>query len=463
MSSIQEGASLNPGDEEDFIRQLQAQLAGESAAATGGGEEGASGSPLGDMSAEMAAADAINANSAASNAAADLLSNKPQRGNVIVQKKQKGLLSQILTILKFFAVPTAISVLLFFMSLSMTNTIIKCIVFVFVGILTGFYIMFISRHEAGNQTVSASSILNEVAKGKLSFNIQDDPELKEALGSLATPIDNVIKELSDMVTKFEMSVLDMVGNSDALSYFATSMANKTDQQEASVQKIDSSAMSMNESMQNIRQSVESAYQNTKTSIVEADNSSVEILSLIKEMNTISEMSEKITATMKLISDIADETNLLALNASIQSAHAGEEGKGFGVVASEIRNLAESSSKATKSIYQTIETTVDSITKGVAASEKAKKALAKIVASIKSTEDIMSDISKSINTQSETTIGLKDSVSNIGELTKNINNDTQNMKAAIANLSGQAQILNTIIKGYEVNQSSIKSDVIFGVE
>ena len=462
MSSIQEGASLNPGDEEDFIRQLQAQLAGEAAAASGTGEGSAEGSPLGDMSAEMAAADAIGAGTSSS-AAADLLSNKPQRGNVIVQRKQKGLLSQILMILKFFAVPTVIGVVLFFLSVSMTNPILKCVVFILAGILTGFYILFISRHEAGNQTVSASSILNEVAKGKLSFNIQDDPELKEALGSLANPIDNVIKELSDMVTKFEMSVLDMVGNSDALSYFATSMANKTDQQEASVQKIDSSAMSMNESMQNIRQSVESAYQNTKTSIVEADNSSVEILSLIKEMNTISEMSEKITATMKLISDIADETNLLALNASIQSAHAGEEGKGFGVVASEIRNLAESSSKATKSIYQTIETTVDSITKGVAASEKAKKALAKIVSSIKSTEDIMSDISKAINTQSETTIGLKDSVSNIGELTKNINNDTQNMKAAIANLSGQAQILNTIIKGYEVNQASIKSDVIFGVE
>lgn len=461
MSNIQEGASLNPGDEEDFIRQLQAQLAGEAAAAGGGGEGGEAGSsPLGDLSSmETQTAEG----EAASNPAADLLSNKPKRDNIIIQKKQKGLVSKLLIILKFFAVPIVIGVLLFFLSIMMTNPIFKCVAFVLVGILTGFYILFIARNEAGNQTVSASSILNEVAKGKLSFNIQDDPELKEALGSLANPIDNVIKELSDMVTKFEMSVLDMVGNSDALSYFATSMANKTDQQEASVQKIDSSAMSMNESMQNIRQSVESAYQNTKTSIVEADNSSVEILSLIKEMNTISEMSEKITATMKLISDIADETNLLALNASIQSAHAGEEGKGFGVVASEIRNLAESSSKATKSIYQTIETTVDSITKGVAASEKAKKALAKIVSSIKSTEDIMSDISKAINTQSETTNGLKDSVSNIGELTKNINNDTQNMKAAIANLSGQAQILNTIIKGYEVNQASIKSDVIFGVE
>ncbi|MBP5449227.1 MAG: hypothetical protein J6Y01_03835, partial [Spirochaetales bacterium] len=72
----------------------------------------------------------------------------------------------------------------------MTNPIFKCVAFVLVGILTGFYILFIARNEAGNQTVSASSILNEVAKGKLSFNIQDDPELKEALGALANPIDN---------------------------------------------------------------------------------------------------------------------------------------------------------------------------------------------------------------------------------------------------------------------------------
>ncbi len=460
MSGIQEGASLNPGDEEDFIRQLQAQLAGETAGDLGAAAGETNNSPLGDMSADQEAASEIKP--ANTPVAEDLFAPNRRHKSVIVNQPT-GSIKTIINIFKFFVVPMILSILVAVSVKYIPNQIITSLAVLVITILGGNYISLMCKLEAANKTSTANAILEEVAKGKLSFNIQDDPELKSALGPLADSIDNVIKELSDMVTKFEMSVLDMVGNSDALSYFATSMANKTDQQEASVQKIDSSAMSMNESMQNIRQSVESAYQNTKTSIVEADNSSVEILSLIKEMNTISEMSEKITATMKLISDIADETNLLALNASIQSAHAGEEGKGFGVVASEIRNLAESSSKATKSIYQTIETTVDSITKGVAASEKAKKALAKIVSSIKSTEDIMSDISTAIHTQSETTNSLKDSVSNIGELTKNINSDTQNMKAAIANLSGQAQILNTIIKGYEVNQSSIKSDVIFGVE
>ncbi|HNZ28293.1 MAG TPA: methyl-accepting chemotaxis protein, partial [Spirochaetota bacterium] len=317
--------------------------------------------------------------------------------------------------------------------------------------------------DSNSKIKGAESILYEIAKGKLSFDIQNDEELKKSLGPLSNPIDRVIKEVSDMVTRVELSVLDMVGNSDALSYFASSMANKTDQQEDAVIKIDRSATSLNESMKNIKNNVESAYENTKTSIMEADNSSVEILLLIEEMNTINEMSEKIIATMNFISDIADETNLLALNAAIQAAHAGEEGKGFGVVASEIRNLAESSSKATKTIYQTVETTVESIAKGVEASEKAKKALAKIVSSIKSTEDIMSNINHDINAQSDTTTSLKDSVSKIDDLTKNINSDTQNMKEAIANLSGQAQILNGLIKGFEIHASSIKSDVIYGVD
>ncbi len=75
---------------------------------------------------------------------------------------------------------------------------------------------------------------------------------------------------------------------------------------------------------------------------------------------------------------------------------------------------------------------------------------------------MSEINLSMNKQSETTNTLKSNIENIKELTKNINSDTQNMKSAIDNLAGQASILTNLIKGFEVNQSSIKSNVIFGV-
>ena len=202
--------------------------------------------------------------------------------------------------------------------------------------------------------------------------------------------------MSDVVAKIELSALDVAGNSDALTYFAKSMTKETDEQSTSVIEIESIAKNLHTSMQSIKKNVKSAYDISKSSIKEADNSSLEILSLIQEMNVISQMSDNISTTMNFIDNITEETNLLALNAAIQAAHAGEEGKGFGVVATEIKNLADSSSKATKNIYEIIDKTVDSISKGVIASKKAEKALTKIISFIMSTENLMSKINKCID-------------------------------------------------------------------
>ena len=241
------------------------------------------------------------------------------------------------------------------------------------------------------------------------------------------------------------------------------MANKTDEETKTINTIDNFTKNLNTAMQDIKKSVETAYSMSVDSIKEADISSNEILSLINEMNTINEMSDKIITTMNFIDEIAEETNLLALNAAIQAAHAGEEGKGFSVVATEIKNLADSSSKATKTIYQIVEKTIESISNGVKVSEKAKKALSKIISLIKSTEDIMSNINTAITTQSNSTNELKESITNIYSLTGDINNDTQNMKSAISNLSGQAQILKQLISFFEVHEDHINSENIYGID
>ncbi len=441
----QEGMSFNPGDEEEFIRQLQAQLAGQ-----GNKEE---------------SLDESNPLNIKEEEKEEISKNK----KVVKPKKEKKKYKEIkglsffITLIEFFLIPFLVLTGLFYINIKLENIIIKILIYAISAILLGLFFYSLYHRKVKKQMRTAEEILIKISEGKLSFDIENDKNLQKKLGPLTEPITKVIKEISDIITKVELSSLDIVGNSDALAYFASSMANKTDQQEDSIIKIDNSAKALNESMQNIRHYVATAYENNKNSIKEADESSAEILSLIEEMHKINELSEKIISTMNFISDIADETNLLALNAAIQAAHAGEEGKGFGVVATEIRNLAESSSKATKTIYQIIEDTVSSISKGVMVSEKAKKALSKIISSIKETEELMSEINQAINQQSETTKTLKENLSNIGNLTKNINNDTQNMKAAIANLAGQAQILTNLIKGFEIHSSSIKSDVIFGVE
>ncbi|MCH5149468.1 MAG: hypothetical protein J1G30_02270 [Spirochaetales bacterium] len=365
-------------------------------------------------------------------------------------------------VVMYFVIPLIFNVLFLFV-FSQFDAFTKMILLITITGVFSFYLYLIFRSQTEIATDAAKLVLDDMGKGNLAFDISRDEDLQMSLSDLAEPIDNVIKEMSDSISKIELSVLDIVGNSDALAYFANSMADKTSQQENAISKIDNSTKLMNESMQYIMKNVELAYQNSKDSIQEADNSSVEILSLISEMKNISQISDKIVETMQLIGEIADETNLLALNATIQAAHAGDEGRGFVVVASEIRNLSESSAAATKSIFQIIENMVTSIDRGVTVSEKSKHALSKIINSIKATEDLMKEINTSINRQTGETDKLKGSVEDIKDLTLNINSDTQNMKEAISNLAGQAQILNGIIKHFDVNAASVGSDAIFGVD
>lgn len=447
MVNSDKGKTFAPGSEEDFIRQLQEQMSNETdstEASTGTLEE----HNTGENFSQVSVAEELTGE------------DNPDEEK---DKKVCRICIFFAQFFQFFLVPFLFGAVVFFTLDFFENDLYKAALLLVIALLTGGFYQFIFKFRFNRATNFTREVLNEISKGNLAYDIMNDEVLLRRLGFLAQPIDQVIKEISNIVTKIELSVLDIVGNADALKYFADSMANKTSQQEDEITNIDNSTKTLNESMQYIRDNVHTAHDNSKDSIAEADKGSIEILNLIEEIKSISEMSDKIVETMNFINDIADETNLLALNAAIQAAHAGEEGKGFGVVATEIRNLAESSTEATKTIFKIIDNTVTSIEKGVMASEKAKKALNKIVNSIKSTEDIMSDINNSISVQSDTTSNLQVSVSDIQGLTKNINSDTQNMNSAISNLSGQAQILKNLIKNFEIHDSSVNSGAIFGVD
>ena len=445
--------TFTAGSEEDFIRMLQEQMA------NGGISDDI------DLS-SLTLPDDAQDGSAEDSEKEKKEKNKFQRPVTLadriikITKWNRAVVENGIKVVMYFVIPLILNVLLLFV-FSGFDAFTKIILLLAITGGFSFYLIFRSQTEVA--TDAAKHVLDDMGKGNLAFDISSDKDLQTSLSDLAEPIDNVIKEMSDSISKIELSVLDIVGNSDALAYFANSMADKTTQQEDAISKIDNSTKLMNESMQYIKKNVELAYQNSKDSIQEADNSSVEILSLISEMKNISQISDKIVETMHQIGEIADETNLLALNATIQAAHAGDEGRGFVVVASEIRNLSESSAAATKSIFQIIENMVTSIDRGVTVSEKSKHALSKIINSIKATEDLMEEINTSINRQTGETDKLKGSVEDIKDLTLNINSDTQNMKEAISNLAGQAQILNGIIKHFDVNAASVGSDAIFGVD
>ena len=284
--------TFEAGNEEDFIRQLQEQMASENETSVSDENNGVEGNNQNEINKKAVKKKSVKVN---------------------LNKNQNKYLKNLIFVVTNFLLPAIITYSAVMITAKYNHFIINLIVILLSTCILGFYQVTVYNIKSKKSVVLAERILEDVARGKLSFDINSNKTLKAELGLLAIPIDNVIKEMSDIVTKIELSVLDIVGNSDALAYFANSMANKTTQQEDSVTKIDNFTKLINTSMEMVRKNVQSAYSNSKDSIVEADKGAIEILSLIEEMKTISDMSDRIVETMHFINDIADETNLLALN------------------------------------------------------------------------------------------------------------------------------------------------------
>ncbi len=156
---------------------------------------------------------------------------------------------------------------------------------------------------------------------------------------------------------------------------------------------------MNASIEELTASINSIAQNSKntdvvakTTHLEAEAGAKAIAKAIEAMELISKSSEDISEIVKVISEIAGQTNLLAFNAAIEAARAGEHGLGFSVVADEVRKLAERSSQATKEISKLINESVKRVAQGSEISKQAGVAFEKIVEGVNKTTQAISEVS-----------------------------------------------------------------------
>jgi methyl-accepting chemotaxis protein len=166
--------------------------------------------------------------------------------------------------------------------------------------------------------------------------------------------------------------------------------------------------------------------------------------LDKAVNRIQEM-------IIIIKKITAQTNLLAMNASIEAAHAGDYGRGFGVVAEEIRSLAESSNDATAQITEAVSSIFSEMVKGKDYSTVAKQGIVDIREAITKNNAIISSLNDSINQQIESNVDMKDNIDQIHNLSRQImgsselqQHKTQEIYETTETLNSQAIIINTLI-------------------
>ena len=194
---------------------------------------------------------------------------------------------------------------------------------------------------------------------------------------------------------------------------------------------------LSESIQSVAGYTQTTDEMAKATQQEADAGMSAIADSIRSMKEIRESSHRISDIVKVISDIAAQTNLLALNASIEAARAGDSGRGFMVVANEVKELAKRSAEATQSISNLITESVTKVEIGSEVSQKAEDAFVKIVEGVKQTSLSLSEIANLSDQQRRAVEEVKIAISEVVS-------STANSEAAATEIANAARGLQQVV-------------------
>ncbi|MES9823069.1 MAG: methyl-accepting chemotaxis protein [Candidatus Thiodiazotropha endolucinida] len=302
----------------------------------------------------------------------------------------------------------------------------------------------------GDLTVTAS--VTEDITGAIADSIN---YAIEALRELVTTINSTSEQVSGATQESRATAMHLA---EASEHQAEQITQANESIKTMTQAIDQMSQDATESAEVAKRSVEIASTGADTvrnTISGMDNIREQIQETSKRIKRLGESSQEIGDIVELIDDIADQTNILALNAAMQAAMAGEAGRGFAVVADEVQRLAERSINATKQIEALVKTiqadtneavtsmeaSTSGVVKGATLAEDAGEALKEIESVSQYIADLTGKIASSAQDQSSQSVTVKDTMSVIQEITNQTSegtHQTANSIGMLADLSDQLQ-------------------------
>ena len=273
--------------------------------------------------------------------------------------------------------------------------------------------------------------IEEVTSGNLGVSI---PEFgNNCAGRLIPGINSLFSNIATLVREIRASSQTAMTLSDQLSSRSAQLSVKTEQQSASLVQTAASMEEMAASTKNNADNTRLASEQANIATLQARKGGELMGQVANNMQSITDCAQQMTEIISLIDGIAFQTNILALNAAVEAARAGDHGKGFSVVAGEVRSLAHRSAEAAKNIKSLIEVTSHNVTQGVNVVSEAEKNMHDIVTGSGNVSRLMDEISASTSEQEK---GISQITLALSELER----VTQSNVSMVEELNGSSDVL-----------------------
>lgn len=292
-----------------------------------------------------------------------------------------------------------------------------------------------------------AEVLAQIADGKLNIHLKNDyigefQKIKTALLNISSSMNEVMEGINSTSERVS------IGASE-LASAAQLIAESSELQAASVEQLAATTNTVADHVEESHRDAEASAKETDKVTAMIEQNQEKMTLMMNAMDEIRQTSQQVVGIIQTIEEIADQTNLLSLNASIEAARAGEAGKGFAVVADEIGKLALESSKAASSTRELIEISMEEISKGNAIATDAMNSLKESVSAVDRVNEMIKKTAVNSAVQAENMEQLRVGIDEIARGIQDNSAASQETSATSEELATRAELLNKMVQKFEL--------------